>query len=168
MHDMLSIEIAASGMSAQRVRMAVVASNLANANSTRRPDGTGPYLRRMVRFQAEAPHSFQESLTTARQTTEMAQSGPEPEFSTRLAETQLEGVRVSGIEEDPNIRWTYDPTHPDALKSGPKQGYVAYPDISVAAEMTDMIMASRGYESNLAVVKNTRDMIGQLLDIMKQ
>ncbi|HNY27611.1 MAG TPA: flagellar basal body rod protein FlgC [Candidatus Sumerlaeota bacterium] len=168
MHDLLPIEIAASGMSAQRVRMSVVASNLANANSTRRPDGTGPYLRRMVRFQAQAPQLFQESLTTARQTTEMAQAGPEPEFSTRLAETQLEGVRVAGVEEDPNVRWTYDPTHPDALKSGPKKGYVAYPEISVAAEMTDMITASRGYESNLAVVKNTRDMISQLLDIIKQ
>ncbi len=163
MYDMLPIEIAATGMDTQRIRMGAVASNLANANSTRNAEGTGPYQRRMVRVRAQLMPEFETMLNELNREVQ-PEVGTEPERSKWLAELHMRGVDVTEIEKDANVRMVYEPSHPDANE----EGYVAYPDISVVGEMTDMIMASRLYEANLATVKNTRDMINQLLELLQQ
>ena len=166
MYDLVPIEIAGSGLSAERARMGVISSNLANANSTRKADGTGPYQRRTISFEAAAPPAFAELLEKSKAGT--SDSGEltiyESDPSRWLVEEHLRGVVVSAVGSDPGIRQVYMPEHPDA---DPATGMVTYPDISVMQEMTDMISASRNYESNLAVIKNTRDMLVKLLDLIK-
>ena len=77
------------------------------------------------------------------------------------------GVRIVKIEEDRQTdpRLVYDPTHPDAIKTGPRTGYVEYPNVNVVNEMVDMISASRSYEANLAVVNGSKTMFMRALDI---
>lgn len=165
MYDLFPIEIASSGLNAQRVRMGAIASNLANANSTRSADGAGPYRRRMVRLQAGTLPAFGQAFADALASGRAAEasSGLGGERSRWLAEGHVRGVQVLGIEQDPSERLVYEPQHPDA----DAKGYVHYPDVSVISEMTDMMMASRNYEANLAVIKNTRDMLNQMLELLK-
>jgi flagellar basal-body rod protein FlgC len=78
-----------------------------------------------------------------------------------------QGVRVSEIQKDFSkenpLRW--DPTHPDAIKSGPRQGYVELPNVDVVTEMVDMISASRSYEANAAIIEGSKAMFQRALDI---
>lgn len=164
MYESLPIEIAASGMSAQRIRMAVVSSNLANAQTTRNAEGTGPYQRRLVEFRAQAVPAFQKALAEAARSIDSEGIGLEPQNSRWLAELHLRGVVVSDVVKDPGVRQVHDPSHPDA---DPVTGIVNYPDIDFFEELVDMMMAARQYEGNLAVIKNTRNMIMQLLDLLK-
>ena len=169
MNDFLPIQIASSGMAAQRIRMGAIASNVANAQSTRSADGTGPYQRQMVVFQTRADGGFGEIL--ARESRPMLTAQGDDFGPLRLAsnpgstlvEEHLRGVAVSRIERDPAIRRVYEPGHADA----DAEGYVSYPEISIIQEMTDMIAAERCYAANLAALKNTRDMIAQTLDLLK-
>lgn len=140
-----SIDVSASGMAAQRARTEVLVENLANAETTRTPEG-GPYRRRDVVF-TEDPGlaSFSSELDSA--------MGPGEE-----------GVAVSEIATDnsaPEMR--YQPGHPDADKNG----YVAYPKINPAEDMVDLMGASRGYEANVAAISAVKDMINKSLDLFK-
>ena len=161
MYELIPMEIAASGLNAQRIRAAVVASNLANAQSTRRPDGPGPYQRQMVVVRADRLPVFEDLLNDARDG--QLDRASEPGRSRFLLEQHLRGVQVTSIQADASIRKEYNPNHPDADESG----YVSYPDISVIQEMADMIFSSRNYEANLAVMKNTRDMLLQTLELLQ-
>ncbi len=132
MADILdTFSIASSGLAAERVRLQSIASNMANARTTRTPEG-GPYQRQVPVFQAELIDPFGESLDAA-----------------------TSRVRVDEVKRDerPPVL-VHDPTHPDA---GP-DGMVAYPDINVLEEMVDMMTAQRAYEANANVVEATRDM----------
>ncbi|MFP4379665.1 MAG: flagellar basal body rod protein FlgC [Candidatus Sumerlaeia bacterium] len=184
MYELLPMEIAASGMSAQRLRMGVVSSNLANARSTRTPDGEGPYKKRRVVFEANTLPAFEDLLINERlkkpgQPLTLSESwgqSPEyeevrrqvlelePERSTYLLEEHLRGVDVPEIAESDDVQYVYDPAHPDA---DPETGMVAFPDIQVVSEMTDLIAASRNYEANLSVLKGTKDMILQLTEMLR-
>ncbi|HVO38588.1 MAG TPA: flagellar basal body rod C-terminal domain-containing protein, partial [Spirochaetia bacterium] len=77
------------------------------------------------------------------------------------------GVRVSKVEKDyaSNTRLAYDPTHPDAIKSGPRAGYVEFPNVNIVNEMVDMIAANRSYEANSAVINATKAMFLKALEI---
>jgi flagellar basal-body rod protein FlgC len=76
------------------------------------------------------------------------------------------GVRISKIEKDTSPpRLVYDPTHPDALLTGPRAGYVAYPNVNVVDEMVDMMAASRSYEANVAIIEGTTAMYQRALEI---
>jgi flagellar basal-body rod protein FlgC len=137
------IDIAASGMTAQRLRMDVIANNLANAETTRTSKG-GPYRRQMVIFEErkDANKSFQEAL------------GRELKIGS--------GVRVKSIVEDSApLRRVYDPSHPDA----DPEGYVNYPNVNVVEEMVDMIAATRSYEANVTVIGSIKNMTMKALDI---
>ena len=133
-----SMEVAGSSLTAHRLWMDTISSNLANINTTRTKDG-GPYKRRV------------------------------PVFSEMLDETiggykDIGGVRVIGITEDNSApRMTYQPDHPDANQDG----YVAYPNVNLVREMTDMLVASRAYEANLSVVTTGRDMWNGALEVMR-
>jgi flagellar basal-body rod protein FlgC len=143
MDMMAGLQMSFSGLQAQRTRMNVIASNLANAYVTRTPEG-GPYKPQEVIF-ATTPYvpSFEELLY--------------PDIERGVSE-----VRVVDIVDAPNgTRLEYDPDHPDANA----QGYVAYPNISVLQEMADLIAASRLYEANITAINAAKDMAQRALQI---
>jgi len=138
-----AMNISASALSAQRERMNVVASNLANIHTTRTPEG-GPYRKKSVVFEAQDPAGPFESM-----------------LQDRLRE-QVKGVRVAGIEASrkPPLR-VYDPSHPDA----DEEGYVLKPDINLMSEIVDMISASRSFEANVTAVNASKNMATKALEI---
>lgn len=144
-----AINTSSSGLTAQRLRMDVIANNIANATTTRTTEG-GPYRRRRVVFMPSdtrvkyklpfVPHKFR-----------------------NLAGR---GVRVLRIEQDRSpLRLVFDPNHPDAIKTGDKKGYVQMPNVNIVTEMVDMISASRSYEANIAMVNHSKAMFNKALEI---
>jgi flagellar basal-body rod protein FlgC len=143
-----TMRVSLSALTAQRVRMDVTASNLANVDTTRTPQG-GPYLRRQVVFATEQPSPFARLVQTR----------------TGLVETTPSagrGVQVAGIVVDRRaVREVYDPTHPDADANG----IVRYPDIDVVSEMTNLMAATRAYEANVTVLDALKTMVMRALSI---
>ena len=137
-----ALSVSASGMSAQRTRAELITENLANAETTRTPDG-GPYRRKDAVFESAGAASFASILGDA---------------------MTPGGVSVSAVnvdERDPVQR--YQPGHPDA---GP-DGYVGYPHINAAEEMVDLMSASRGYQANIASMTAVKDMIQHSIDLLR-
>lgn len=143
-----TLRISASALTAQRLRMDIIASNLANAETTRTAEG-GPYQRRRVEF---APVLAQQLGARA-----LPPAGTPP-----LSADPGQGVRVTAIQRDSTaVRAVYDPNHPDANA----EGYVLFPDIDVVTEMTDMLSASRSYEASVTVMNATKAMALKALEI---
>lgn len=161
--DFFSIfDVTGGGMRAQRSRMNVVAGNLANAETTRTPEG-GPYRRRSVVFRAEpAANEFSALLTSGPQLSRVdSQTGQIPVASSDSPQHVL-SVHVDAIHEsDQEPKKIYDPQHPDADEGG----YVSYPDINPMEEMTDLLSATRSYEANLTTFNTTKNLVHRLLDI---
>jgi flagellar basal-body rod protein FlgC len=133
-----AMHISATGLSAQRARLNVIAENLANANTTRTETG-GPYRRRVVRLQSEAPP-----------------------FATLLSgEAGQRGVKVGSVATIPETRRQYMPGHPDA----DKEGYVEMPNVNPVMEMTDMLAATRAYEANVSAVQAMKAMAQKALEL---
>jgi flagellar basal-body rod protein FlgC len=139
-----AIGVSASGMEAQRSRAELITENLANADTTRTPQG-GPYQRKDAVFStAPVESSFAQTLS---------------EFS-----GGADGVAVSQVvvdDSEPERR--YLPGHPDA----DAQGYVAFPKINPAEEMVDLMSASRGYQANVAAISAVKDMISRSIDLFR-
>ncbi|MBY0206141.1 flagellar basal body rod protein FlgC [Paenibacillus polysaccharolyticus] len=144
-----SFGISASALTAQRLRMDVISSNIANAETTRASMSNGvavPYKRKMVVLEPN-----------------------KTSFSTMLQNQMRgggsgDGVRVTEIREDQSpFKPVYDPTHPDANA----EGYVFMPNVDIAKEMVDMISASRSYEANVTALNSTKAMISKALEIGK-
>ncbi len=134
--------ISASGMRAQRLRLDVIAANLANAQTTRTPEG-GPYRRRDVVLEAvPAGESFDDMLAAG------ANAGAAVEVS-----------RVATDTRPPRL--VYEPGHPDADPNG----FVAMPNVNVVSEMVDMMAASRAYEANVAALNATKRILEAALEI---
>lgn len=134
-----SLAISSSALQAQRLRMDVIAANLANAQSTRTPEG-GPYKRRDVVLEALPGGRFEDVLG--------AEGGS--------------AVRVARIVEDTKPpRVVFDPGHPDA----DARGYVAYPNVNPITEMVDLMAATRAYEANVAAVNATKRVLEAALSI---
>lgn len=130
------LDIAASGMTAERFRLNVISQNLANSDTTRTEEG-GPYRRKAI--------VFEEALN-----------------KTTKGKEEFSGVKISSIVDDPSpFRLVYDPNHPDANE----EGYVEYPNVNVLREMIDMISAQRAYEMNAAVVNSAKSMYNSALGI---
>ena len=139
MNLLTALDVNASGLAAQRKRVEVSSSNLANSQTTRTEEG-GPYRRKDVVFQTS---SFQESLGAA-----MGKG--------------VEGVEVSDIVNDPRpFDRRYEPGHPDA----DKDGYVSYPNVNVMEELANLVEASRSYEANIAAIGIVKTMINRTLDL---
>ena len=138
-----SMNVSSSALSAERTRMNLISSNLANANATQTPEG-GPYKRKDAIFSAiPAEKSFARALSNA--------TGQD-----------IRQVVVTQIVEDQNPpRMQYDPSHPDANP----QGYVALPNVNVVEEMADMINATRTYEANVTAVQAAKSMAMKTLEI---
>ena len=143
------MHISASGLTAQRLRMDVAASNLANVDSTRGAFENGewvPYRRKMVTLRA-TPGRFQHVLQQ-----EIANASPG------------NGVKVTGIVEDPSpFRLKFQPEHPDSDENG----YVQLPNVDPLKEIVDMISATRSYEANVTAFNATKGMLMKALEIGK-
>ncbi len=131
------IDITSGALAAQRMRLDIVAQNIANAQTTRTPQG-GPYKRQIVSFETEL----------------LKQAGGH----------NLQTVHVAGVSSDRSEgERVQNPQHPDA----DAEGFVQMPNVNLAFEMVDLITASRTYEANLSVVKNARQMAMKTLEIGK-
>lgn len=146
-----AMNISASGLTAQRLRMDVISENIANVNTTRTIQG-GPYRRKTVLFQEIQETPFGQLM---RDTVER-------DFGTRRRPPLGMGVRVAGVVPDfahgPMI---YDPAHPDA----DAQGYVQMPNVNIVEEMVNMISASRSYEANITAINTAKSMMQRTLEI---
>ena len=137
-----SLQVSASGLEAQRARAEVLVENMANAETTRTPEG-GPYRRKDVVFSTDL------------------QASP---FSAVFQNELANGVRVADVtvdDRDPEMR--YMPGHPDADSNG----YVAFPRMNPAEEMVDLMNASRSYQGNVAAMSAVKDMLGRSIDLLK-
>ncbi len=145
-----SFNIASTGLTAQRLRMDVISDNIANATTTRTTENDGPYARKRAIF---------------------APINNRPDYKSPMVPEGIEhglgqGVRVVKIEKDSApFRLVFDPSHPDAVQTGPEKGYVRMPNINVVTEMTDLISASRSYEANVMIVNNAKSMFAKALEI---
>jgi flagellar basal-body rod protein FlgC len=148
-----SIQISASGLSAERLAMDVIANNIANANTTRTPQG-GAFKRQLVVFEQKPGAGSSGSDPFA---------PPDP-FRAASPTAQVEGVEAVGIVNDTTPdRLVYDPGNPQA----DAQGYVHYPNINVVKEMVDLMAASRAYQANVAAITESRNMSMSDLSILK-
>ena len=143
MDFLTALKISASALDAQRIRMDVISSNLANINTTRTPEG-GPYRRRDVVFASQpVADNFGEVLNSE-------------------LEKKLQRVEIVDITVDPGPpRVVYDPRHPDANALG----YIGMPDINVMEEMVNILSATRSYEANVAAVNAVKSMVNKALEI---
>lgn len=139
MDFLIPLETSASGLYAQRKRMDIIASNLANLETTRTDKG-GPYRRKMVVMRSKSmAGSFRNILNR-----------------------QIEGVQIEQIVEDQSpFKRVFNPSHPDA----DKDGYLLKPNIELIVETTNMLMARRAFEANIAAIKTARQMIMKALEI---
>jgi flagellar basal-body rod protein FlgC len=145
-----SINIAATGLTAQRTRLDVISNNIANVDTTRTPEG-GPFRRSRVIFRPVQDQPYWRSAI----------------LPNALYNGPGEGVRIVEVQKDTDAkpRLVYDPTHPDAIKSGPRAGYVEMPNVNIVEEMVDMISASRSYEANMSIIDGAKNMFMRSLEI---
>ncbi len=142
------LEISASGLTAQRLRMDVTAENLANAQTTKGADGQ-PYRRKEVVLREVAQGGFGAQLTAAMGTGSKARPG---------------GVEAAQIATDTTPgKLVYDPSHPDANA----QGYVQMPNVDTVTEMVDLIDSSRAYEANVTAMQASKQMFTKTLELLK-
>ena len=137
-----SLNISATGLTAERVRLDVISNNIANMETTRTQNG-GPYVRKTV--------SFEENINE-----HINNIG-------KSKEKKMQGVKVSSIEDDnvTPLKMVYNPNHPDA----DSQGYVTMPNVNPLTEMVDLITASRSYEANVTALNTNKQMFMKALEI---
>ncbi|MFD5019628.1 flagellar basal body rod protein FlgC [Paenibacillus sp. NPDC058367] len=142
-----SFGISASALTAQRLRMDVISSNVANAETTRASvvDGKAvPYRRKLVVMEATESNKFSNILNS------------------KLNGSSSEGVKVRSIIEDTSpLKPVYNPSHPDA----DAEGYVYMPNVDITKEMVDMLSASRSYEANVTMLNASKAMVSKALEI---
>lgn len=145
-----SINIASTGLAAERLKSDVISNNIANASTTRTQEG-GPFKRSSVIFEPVASKN---------------PTWRSPYLLENLDNGAGQGVKVREIIKDTS-RGTliFDPNHPDAIKSGPEKGYVEYPNVNIVNEMVDLIASSRAYEANTTVIEGAKSMFAAALDI---
>lgn len=139
------LDIGSSGLAAQRMRQEVISSNIANASTTRTPEG-GPYVRKDVVFRtSDITSKFGEIFSS-------------------LTDDGLRGVKVSEVlEDDRPAQKRFQPNHPDA----DPDGYVRYPNVNMIAEMVNMVEATRSYEANLSIMNASKTMAVRAIELGK-
>jgi len=149
-----AMDASASGLTAQRLRLDLIANNLANINTTRTPEG-GPYRREVAVFAPRQAGGFGAMLA--------ARLGGVPgRFAGGVTESPGTGVMVQQIVSDPSpFKRRYDPQNPDA---GP-DGYVLMPNVDLVTEMVDLLSATRSYEANVTVLNAAKAMAQKALEL---
>ncbi|MBF7043208.1 flagellar basal body rod protein FlgC [Campylobacter volucris] len=156
-------DISGYGLSAQRFRMNVISSNIANANTTRTAEG-GPYRRREVIFKAT---DFNEILNKQieKNNNFLEYENPlnDPDAQ-KYAKPPIMSVVVDKVvRDDKDFRMKFDPSHPDANE----QGYVAFPNINPVIEMADLIEATRAYQANVSAFTSTKTIAQSAIDLLR-
>lgn len=147
-----SMNITASGLTAQQLRLDVIAENITNSNTTRTENGGGAYRRKMVVFEAET------GKDTFRAAMARAADGLVPNTGYEKAG----GVRVAAIVEDQTeLKLVYDPTHPDANENG----YVETPNVDMVKEMTDAMAAAQAYSANVTAFNTLKSVVAKGMEI---
>jgi flagellar basal-body rod protein FlgC len=135
------MRISSSGLTAERLRMDTIASNIANATTTRGENGQ-PYIRKVAVFQENLQQELDKTSGTYK--------------------TSFKGVKAVGIENDASpLRRVYDPSHPDA----DTEGYVTMPNVNILNEMADMISSTRAYEANVNSINAQKSIFSKALEI---
>ncbi|MDE2572472.1 MAG: flagellar basal body rod protein FlgC [bacterium] len=149
-----SIDISASGLTAERLAMDVIANNIANAQTTRTPQG-GPFKRQLVVFAQQQSAAQGESFVP----------DPVPGDPHRDGgSASLGGVQAVGIVQDTSPdRLAYEPGNPDADANG----YVHYPNVQVVKEMVDLMAASRAYQANVTAIQQTKVLSADVLNVLR-
>ncbi len=140
---MTGMSVSASGLAANRKRMAAISSNIANAQTTRTPEG-GPYRKKEVVFGAEPAREYFSDIL-------------EGEMGENIK--KVHAMEIVSTNKPPILK--YEPNHPDAND----EGYVAYPNINLTEEMAEMISASRSYEANISALNTSKSMAMKALEI---
>jgi flagellar basal-body rod protein FlgC len=144
-----SFDISSSALTAQRLRMDVISSNIANADTTRAKLVNGkwtPYQRKIITLEPKSSPQFSQV------------------FNSAMKNATGEGVKVTQITEDPSpMKLVYNPTHPDADENG----FVSMPNVDILKEMVDMVSATRSYEANVTALNASKSIISKALEIGK-
>lgn len=147
-----SINIAASGLSVERLRSDIISNNIANASTTRTQEGG----------------AFKKSIVIVEPIASSHPTWRSPFISEDQDNGPGKGVRVREIKKDlTKGAMVYDPTHPDAIQSGPDKGFVEQSNVNIVNEMVNLISASRAYEANSTVIQGAKEMFSAALEIAK-
>ncbi len=161
-------DVSASGMQAQRIKLDTISSNIANINTTRKPDGSpGVYAKKDVTFQAiytnqlqqkpSFPNGQHQAMFSPSENTMVLRGGVN--FDEK---TLSQGVQVTSIEESKEpFKLVYDPSHPDANADG----YVKLPNVNIVEEMVNMVSASKAYEANATAAETSKAMLSAAMRI---
>ncbi len=155
-----SFDISGYGLSAQRVRVNTISSNIANAQTTRTDEG-GPYRRKEVIFKAV---DFGRYLQDE-QTKSLGYSDPlnEGDFNKKVDPAIMSVVVDKIVQDDKDFKMKFDPSHPDA----DAKGYVAYPNINPVIEMADLVEATRAYQANVAAFESAKNMASSAISLLQ-
>ena len=149
-----SMTMVASGLTAQQLRLDIVAENVTNATTTRTENDGGAYRRKMVVFESE----------TGRDGFRRAMARAADGLAPGAGQSTIGGVKVTQIVEDPSpLKLVYDPTHPDANEDG----YVEMPNVDMVKEMTDAMAATQAYSANVTMMNTMKTVISEGLQIGK-
>jgi len=158
-----SFDISSYGLSAQRFRMDVISSNIANANTTRTSEG-GPYQRKDVVFKAiDFKKTLNAKIADDNNMLEYENPLDDP-FLQQNANPAIMSVAVDKVVRDESeFRYKYEPTHPDANE----EGYVAYPNVNPVIEMSNLVEATRAYQANVSAFQSAKSIAQSAIDILK-
>ncbi|MBW7886949.1 MAG: flagellar basal body rod protein FlgC [Bacteroidetes bacterium] len=156
------LNISAKGLTAQRKKMNAIASNIANAETTRTEEG-GPYVRKVVHMSEQQGKDFASMVT---KNSFQLEATNKNHFSFAAESGVDNGSLASGVEANEDVdaspfKMVYDPSHPDANE----EGYVQMPNVNVVTEMVDMISATRSYEANVTAINASKSMAKDSLEI---
>jgi len=158
-----SFDISGYGLSAQRVRVNTISSNIANAQTTRTDEG-GPYRRKEVVFKAMNFNDEYNKMIHD-DTNSLGFSDPlnEGDFGNKVNPAIMSVAVDKIVRDDSAPKMKYDPTHPDANADG----YVAYPNINPVIEMADLVEATRAYQANVAAFESSKNMASSAISILQ-
>jgi flagellar basal-body rod protein FlgC len=158
-----TFNISASGLSAEKRRLAITAENIANANTTRTAEGTAYKRKVMIQEVLSERSHFMDSLRRAEVNLKTSQSGHLPMSNYTPGDITADGFSdiETKVEEQNQFKEVYDPDHPDADGNG----IVRFPNVNVVAEMLELISASRTYEANITVMNATKNLAKKSLEI---
>ena len=132
--------------------MDIISSNLANIDTTRTPQG--------------APYRRKDLVVAAVPVIRPAQTGEFGDIlQAKLSQSLKAAVPVAVVSDPRPFKVVYDPSHPDAIKYGPKKGYVEYPNVNIVTEMVDLISATRSYEANVTMIQTEKQIFNKALEI---
>lgn len=158
-----SFDISGYGLSAQRVRVNTISSNIANAQTTRTDEG-GPYRRKEVIFKAiNFNDYYNKALGESSKSAKFQDPLSEGDFGKEVNPAIMSVIvdKISRDDKEPKMK--YDPQHPDANTNG----YVAYPNINPVIEMADLVEATRSYQANVAAFQSAKDMANNAISLLQ-